>query len=545
MSQPFFSAEARINENTFRILSRLLVAAMLACGAQTLVGLVERLLEGWNPWYLTPTAFVVALACLYYYPILRKLEPLGREWLLRLASFWLVVFVLLRLVIGLSSGTAAFLAEMARWPQDVSLILSGEFFLAAMVAVFTWFLADLFAEMLARLDLDAVRLQHELPDPVEAGKPPAREQLLTQTITIGVGLIALTALQRLDLRAAAQSELVIQQVPALAGGGASTLLYFLFGLALFSLAQFMDLQSRWGLNKIQVSGSLAGRWAQYSLFFLLVLAAIVSILPTNYSLGFIYILGYGLNILLQVAFFLLQLVLTLFALIINGLLSLFGEEPVIEQPDVPDMSMSDFMPNDGQAPLEITATPAWMETLRQAFFWGALLLVIFFAVRQLLYYNTDLLEALRRFRLVALLETLWGNFSGFFRKAGESLSKNLQAGIERIRSGRTMRQAVGGWINLRRLDPRQRVYFFYQAFLRRSGESGLPRSLSQTPSEFAQRLDSALPEAEPDIDALTAAFIEARYTRREIAPQSASLAQRTWQRLRQALRNRNNQISGK
>lgn len=113
-----------------------------------------------------------------------------------------------------------------------------------------------------------------------------------------------------------------------------------------------------------------------------------------------------------------------------------------------------------------------------------------------------------------------------------------QAGAARLRSRRGPRQLLDEWINLRRLDPRNKIYFYYQAFLRRSGESGHPRSLSQTPSEFAQRLDSALPEAEPDIETLTTAFIEARYTPREIAPQAVNLAQRTWQRLRKALRSR-------
>jgi hypothetical protein len=60
--------------------------------------------------------------------------------------------------------------------------------------------------------------------------------------------------------------------------------------------------------------------------------------------------------------------------------------------------------------------------------------------------------------------------------------------------------------------------------------------LSQTPAEFAATLDRALPDAEPDIDALTAAFVEARYSRHPVEPERANLVKATWERLRKAFR---------
>jgi hypothetical protein len=466
----------------------------------------------------------------------KKLDPLGTQWFISFGALWLVILTVLRLMVGLSSGLSAFLAELPLWPNDIAVILSGEFILAIFIALVTWFLADYFAELLSKLDLDFVRIQREMPDPLENAQPPVRQRLLTLTLSLGIALVILTALSRLDLRAAANAELVILQLSSLAGGGLSTLLYFMFGLALFSLTQFMDLQSRWGFQGIPVSGNLAGHWAQYSLVFLGGLALLVSVLPTNYSMGFIYLLGYGLSIIIQVVYFIFQVVFTLFVLFINGAFTLVGQDPLLEEAPMPEPEMPEFFqPPDAQS-IDVTSAPLWMEYFRQAFFWVVLLGVVIFAVRQVLLQNEELLGELRRFRFFALLADLWNRFKGFFEKASASLTENIQHSIERLRSRRNARQNMGGWINLRRLDPRHRIYFFYQAFLRRSGERGLPRSLSQTPSEYAQRLDDALPEAEPDIEALTAAFIEARYTRREIPPQSASLAQRTWERIRKALR---------
>jgi hypothetical protein len=95
-----------------------------------------------------------------------------------------------------------------------------------------------------------------------------------------------------------------------------------------------------------------------------------------------------------------------------------------------------------------------------------------------------------------------------------------------------------GWISLRGLDPRRRVLFFYLAMLRRGSEQGLSRRPSQTPSEYAVTLERALPDAEEDIDSITEAFVEARYSRREVDAQEADLVKATWGRIRRALQSK-------
>ncbi|MFO7585420.1 MAG: DUF4129 domain-containing protein [Anaerolineales bacterium] len=542
MRESFFSLEARRNEGIFRAASRLLVALMLACGAQTFASLVGQVLPEWYPWYLSTFTFFTALACLVYTPRLKKLGLLSREWLLQLVTIWLVLLTSVRLLIGLGNGPAAFWAELMQWPQDSTLILSFEFFLALIAAFFTWLLADMYADLLSKLDLEYVRLQQEYSDPREASKPPVRQRLLHLTLSIGIFLVFLTALMRFDLRAALDSELVITQLPRLAGGGASTLLFFGLALALFSLTQFMNLQGRWSLNKVPTSSNLAGRWAQYSLFFLAVLTLIVALLPTHYSLGFLSLLGVILRFALAALYFVIQLFLSLFISLVNALFSSAGQEPILEESPMPEMNVPEFFDAEGQEPLPITDAPPWVEILRQVFFWLVLLFLVSASLRYVLQNNSDLVRELRRFRILALLSDLFGRLFGFFKQAGVTLADTIQGGFERLRSRRNLRQSVGDWINLRLLDPRRKVYFYYQAFLRRSNESGLPRSLSQTPAEFAQRLDQILPESEPDIESLTAAFIEARYTRREIPDESAGLARRTWQRLRKALGMRRKQL---
>ena len=95
-----------------------------------------------------------------------------------------------------------------------------------------------------------------------------------------------------------------------------------------------------------------------------------------------------------------------------------------------------------------------------------------------------------------------------------------------------------GWISLRSLDPRRQIYFFYLAMIRRGGEQGLTRNPSQTPSEYAVRLKSALPSASEDIDLITDAFIQARYSHREVDPGQAESVKAIWGRIRSALKSK-------
>ena len=84
--------------------------------------------------------------------------------------------------------------------------------------------------------------------------------------------------------------------------------------------------------------------------------------------------------------------------------------------------------------------------------------------------------------------------------------------------------------------PDHRIYFFYLAFIRRAGQSGLPRSSHQTPEEYAATLQGALPESAADINALTQAFSAARYSREPVEKEQSQRVEGIWSRVRKALR---------
>jgi hypothetical protein len=90
-------------------------------------------------------------------------------------------------------------------------------------------------------------------------------------------------------------------------------------------------------------------------------------------------------------------------------------------------------------------------------------------------------------------------------------------------------------IRPRSLDPRRQVYFYYLAMIRRGGEQGITRDPAETPVEYAEKLENALPSEDEDIESITDAFVKARYSRHEVSSGDAGRVKGAWERIRRAL----------
>jgi hypothetical protein len=212
---------------------------------------------------------------------------------------------------------------------------------------------------------------------------------------------------------------------------------------------------------------------------------------------------------------------------------LFGKTPpVIANSEPPPM------PVFPQAPEAEPYTNAAFELIRSILLWGGLILLIVYSLIRFVRQHDSLLAALRRNRITNWLAMAWQWLYRNVDRTRASLTQTIADGWQRVvsRLGSNPLLPRPGWISLRSLDPRRRVYFFYLAMVRRAGEQGFARGPSQTPVEYASQLDQAVPAAKEDIDTLTQAFIEARYSRQEIDTTKASFAKATWERIRRALR---------
>jgi len=172
--------------------------------------------------------------------------------------------------------------------------------------------------------------------------------------------------------------------------------------------------------------------------------------------------------------------------------------------------------------------------------WGLLVLIIVFALIQFVRQHGGIRAALRNSRVASWLILAWQWLSRNANKTRENLSRVIVTGWQNLISHLEEKRFLpsGSLIRLRSLDPRRQIYFFYFALIRRGSEQGVPRKPSQTPSEYAVNLEKALPSVEADIDSITQAFIEARYSRREVDSKDAGLVKEMWGRIRHALQSK-------
>jgi hypothetical protein len=271
------------------------------------------------------------------------------------------------------------------------------------------------------------------------------------------------------------------------------------------------------------------------LFFLLVLGVIVSLLPAGDSLGLLSVLGTLFDFLIAVLFFIGQLIIMLILFVVSLPFLLWGQGAgPLDRPPPPPLPT---LPVESTSPTVPSAT--WM-LFRSILLWGGLTVILVFAIIQFVRQHGGIRPALQSLRVTNWLMLAWQWLYRSAEKTRDTLSRAIadswQGIVSRWEAGRILPRP--NLIRFRSLDTRRQIYFFYLAMIRRGGEQGVTRKPSQTPSEYAAQLEQALPTVEGDIDSITEAFVEARYSRQEVDRQKVNLVKETWERIRRALQNK-------
>jgi len=79
------------------------------------------------------------------------------------------------------------------------------------------------------------------------------------------------------------------------------------------------------------------------------------------------------------------------------------------------------------------------------------------------------------------------------------------------------------------------VRYWYGQMIRQGNRSGLPRRPGQTAREYQAAVRNQVTEATDALDSLTEAYIDARYSRQEVAMERGTAAQRQFRQVRQAM----------
>lgn len=524
------------NAKVFRFISYTLVFLMMGCAAMTIGILIQTALPGWHSGLIAVILLLIVIERFYTYHQLKPLPPLSSEWLVAFGAQWIVIVLFVRFLLSYANGLDSFLADLSRFARGyIENFFSGEFVIAFLLVLLAWVLTAQFLGLLDEIGLDQELALRDDPGRIQTDAIPAHQRLVNLIFGMGIILVILTTLTRINPGAIFFSPTGIPkiEVSRFSGGEAGALLYFVFGLALLSLSRLMSLQTHWNRLRIPISSdNLVRRWGLYSLLFLLTLALIVSLLPAGDSLGFFPLVRTFFGFVLAVLFFLLRFLILLVTLLISLPFRLFGYVPPFMAQAAPPPELT--WPRPAIAPL--TSSAIW-ELIRSILLWGSLAGIIVYAFIHFVRQHESILAVLRKARITNWLILAWQWLYRNVDKTRTNLSHTIAEGWHNIvaRLGGKRLLPRPGWMSLRSLGPRQRVYFFYLAMIRRGAEQGLTRTPSQTPSEYAVQLEASVPAASEDIHSITEAFIQARYSRQEVDSGRAEFVRATWNRIRRAL----------
>jgi hypothetical protein len=534
------------NERAFRAISYTLVFLMVVCLIMAISRLIHNFVPAWHSGVIAGVMLLVVIDRLFLHQRLKSSPAFSAEWTLTIGTQWIVFIVFIRLLLSYANGLAAFVSDMRHFAQgDLEEFLSPEFVFALLFAALAWYLPATFLELLDEIGLNQRLALGEEAALIQSDAAAAHRRLIHLIFNLGIALVILTALARLDLRVALSNPAdSLVNSSRFSAGEAGVLLYFILGLALLAQARLMSLQTGWNVQRIPISSdNFAKQWGIYSLIFLFVIVVAVSLLPTGDSFGIFSVLGVLFNFLLLILFFIWQVLVGLIFILFSIPFLLLGKEPQLMK----QLPPAPVLPPEALEPIMPPGASALWILIRSILLWGGLLLIIGFSLRQFIRQHDNLMVTLRKARIVNWLVLAWQWLRSNARRTRTSLSRLIADGWERmvarLEGGRGLPRP--GWVSLRSLDPRRRIYFFYLTMIRRGGEQGVPRKPSQTPCEYAVALEKNLPSATEDIDLITQAFTEARYSRRDIDARQAEIVKTTWGRIRRAFQERSRSESSR
>lgn len=311
------------------------------------------------------------------------------------------------------------------------------------------------------------------------------------------------------------------------------IVYFLAGFTLLSQAHLSAMNARWLINGVTRAGQVEKSWHRYTLWLLGAIALLAAFLPIGSTFAISNILHALLQGIVAAGTFIMSLLSTLLALF----LSLFtrnpssSPEPLI-QPTLPPI------PTPTATPIPSALPPPIIDTglITSSLFWTvaiviSVMAISFFLRERGVKVNTAALRQIWQ-RILGWLQITW-------QEAGHQIQDWQQAVRTRLqREPKESEADKPPWrfIRLNALSPREQIRYFYLSTVKRASDRGVHRQGAETPLEYADDLKNQWPEAEEDVDALTDAFLEARYGRSPIEKEDVNPVKKRWRQVKSSLR---------
>lgn len=457
-----------------------------------------------------------------------------------LAEF-LVMLALLRLLTWAWSGQWPTLATVRDWVLEPWTFFDGLFVAVSLCCALAWHRAGVVATIFYWLALTPGELAYDaerragslwrlgrMPERAYVSRAELVEQYTSQWLLGGIFLAFCAAVTRVRIGPGWSLNVFSMGVaPQIV---VASVLYFLIGLVLISQARLAVLRAQWLQDGVEMPEHLPDRWSRFSLLIIVGVGLLAALLPLGSTWQIGAILDAVVMAIVQAALWVVFLVTTLFALLLRA----FGQDaPLPEMPQ--ETAPATMMPS-----MPWLALPPWVGG---ASLWLAVVVALLLSLRFLLgesglgVTKEKLLRA-----LAALLASFKARWQGLRR-----LARSVQVSLPGYRSRATREPTLAPpwrFVRLGALPPREQVRYFYLSTLRRAADHGVARQPAQTPLEFVHDLESTWPETEVDVEALTEAFVLARYDVAEISSDKARAVKSIWERIKRALRGRRNAAPG-
>jgi hypothetical protein len=503
-------------ENLFRPLA---VGAMMGCIALSLVNLIQLFFPNWNGTYMVVGCVLAAVEANYSYRLIQARDLRGAD-VVRFRAFEIALFfVLLRIGSMIGVGWAKVWADLRAWPREPWRILDLEVGYAFILTLLSWT-----ASTGTTYDLERI------------GEPPVRDRYyvypmdaLTSRFFWGGAMLLWTAgITRIGI-----SALLNLSRPSVPGLVLNVLLYFTLGLVMLGQVEHARLSQRWRKEGIDVPKDLGNHWVRYTLLFLGLTGLIAFLLPTGYTLPLLEVASIVIGAVLYVFTLIFQLAILLFFLVLTPLAKLFGVDTRGQPPGPLPPPQLSRATGTGLA-------PGWLEVVRSVIFWTVALAVVVYIVRSYLRDRPELPElvtTLRPFRAArSFLLAAWRRLGRLASAARHRLPIQVRLRRRHARADQPSAGEPFRFFRLGGLSRRQRTLYYYLSILRRATRQGYPRGPAQTPYEYDAQLGPHVPQAEEEMDRLTEAFVETRYSTHPIDQEQERHVRADWRKVRAALR---------
>lgn len=530
------------NERSRRIIQPLLISGMVTAFFTAVIVVVQLFIEDVPLLRIVPLLWLLTLEGMYtmqwlYLPDQRKLDRIAYR-----AAELMLIFLTVRLYTWAIFGNWPDMRLFLDYLKNPSLLLFNEELVGTLIlALLAWGMAlgiarlfqDLaISEWEARYFLTPKKERTEDQRPFLFNRLAMIETFYVQWLWAGALMLFFSAVSTIDLPAATRDFTLnvtrLNLNPALLF---ALIVYFVTGLLLVSQGRLIAKTARWLREGVVTDAAVEESWYRNSWRLVALTALLTAFLPIGSTTPISRLLSALLGGLFALGAAVLSLILGLLSALFPNAGE--GSEEAVQEIVVPPTPVppAPVTPPPPEPPSEV-AQFVFSSAIWAIFLVLAVIAIGYFMRERGIKLNFETLRAAWA-KLRLWLSRGWNQMTEQVGDFQRGLARRQVKTEDVEKNGRSL---PFNFVRVNGLIPREQVKYFYLSTLRRAEEKGIERRQSLTPQEFKATLLEQFPDSEAEIEELTAAFQQARYSQEEIDDNTVQPIKKRWKRMRSTIR---------